>query len=335
MTKSFQKILVIQTAFIGDVILATGVLEKLHQHYPQAQLDFLVRKGNQGLVKNHPFLNQTLVWDKKAGKYKNLMKMLKAIRAERYDLVVNIQRFANSGFLTAFSKAKTKVGFDKNPFSWAFNKKVPHEINNGKHEIERNHDLIAEFTDSNAAKPKLYPSNADFEKVSGLKGEPFICFAPASVWFTKQFPKEKWIEFLSETNFKGKIYALGAPSDQALCDEIIQKSGNQTAENLCGKLSLLESAALMQDAQMNYVNDSAPMHLASAMNAPTAAIFCSTIPDFGFGPLSDNSRVIQIEKPLACRPCGLHGKKSCPEGHFKCGFEIKGDALTHLVNKTT
>lgn len=332
MTKSFQKILVIQTAFIGDVILATGVLEKLHQHYPQAQLDFLVRKGNEGLVKNHPFINQTLVWDKKTGKYKNLMKMLKTIRAKRYDLVVNIQRFANSGFLTAFSKAKMKVGFDKNPFSWAFDKKVPHEINNGKHEVERNHDLIAEFTDSNAAKPKLYPSDADFEKVSDLKSEPFICFAPASVWFTKQFPKEKWIEFLSATDFQGKIYALGAPSDQALCDEIIQKSDNQTAENLCGKLSLLESAALMQDAQMNYANDSAPMHLASAMNAPTAAIFCSTIPDFGFGPLSQNSKVIQIEEPLACRPCGLHGKKACPEGHFKCGFEIKFNALTQLNN---
>lgn len=65
----------------------------------------------------------------------------------------------------------------------------------------------------------------------------------------------------------------------------------------------------MHDAQMNYVNDSAPMHLASAMNAPTAAIFCSTIPEFGFGPLSDDSRVIQIQKPLACRPCGLHGKR--------------------------
>lgn len=328
MTKPFQKILVIQTAFIGDVILATGVLEKLHQHYPQSQLDFLVRKGNEGLVKNHPFLNQTLVWDKKAGKYKNLMKMLRAIRVERYDLVVNIQRFANSGFLTAFSRAKVKVGFDKNPFSWAFDRKVPHEINNGKHEVERNHDLIAEFTDNIPSKPRLYPSTADFDKARKLKTDQFICFAPASVWFTKQFPKEKWIEFLSSTTFDGKIYALGAPSDQALCDEIIQKSGNPNAENLCGKLSLLESAALMQDAEMNYVNDSAPMHLASAMNAPTAAIFCSTIPDFGFGPLSDDSRVIQIKEPLACRPCGLHGKKACPEGHFKCGFEIKTDMLT-------
>lgn len=331
MTRTLQKILVIQTAFIGDVILATGILEKLHSTYPDTQLDFLVRNGNEGLLKNHPFIHQTLVWNKKDGKYRNLLKILRQIRKEQYDLVVNVQRFANSGFLTAFSGAKTKIGFDKNPFSWAFTKSVPHEINNGKHEIERNHELIATITDGVAAKPKLYPSTSDFEKVKSLKREPFICFAPASVWFTKQFPKEKWIDFLSELTFKGKVYALGAPTDHALCDEIIQQSGNKQAENLCGKLSLLESAALMQDARMNYVNDSAPMHLASAMNAPTAAIFCSTIPEFGFGPLSDDSRIIQTEKPLSCRPCGLHGKKACPEGHFKCGFDINANQLHSLL----
>ena len=59
------------------------------------------------------------------------------------------------------------------------------------------------------------------------------------------------------------------------------------------------------------------------MNAPTAAIFCSTIPEFGFGPLSDNSQIIQVSEKLDCRPCGLHGKKACPQGHFKCGFDIQ------------
>jgi ADP-heptose:LPS heptosyltransferase len=330
MTKPFQKILVIQTAFIGDVILATGVLEKIHQHYPEAQLDFLVRKGNEGLVKNHPYLNQTLIWEKKAGKYKNLIKILKGIRRKKYDLVVNIQRFSNSGFLTALSGADLKIGFDKNPFSWAFDKKITHDINNGLHEIERNHQLIAELTDSSPSKPKLYPSKADYKNVESLKDFSYTCLAPASVWYTKQFPKEKWIEFLQETKFEGMIYTLGAPTDHSLCEDIIQKSGKTNTKNLCGKLNLLESAALMKDAKMNYVNDSAPMHLASAMNAPTSAIFCSTIPDFGFGPLSDDSNIIQIEEPLSCRPCGLHGKKACPEGHFKCGHQIKISLMTRL-----
>jgi ADP-heptose:LPS heptosyltransferase len=78
---------------------------------------------------------------------------------------------------------------------------------------------------------------------------------------------------------------------------------------------------------MNYVNDSAPMHFASAVNAPVTAVYCSTIPEFGFGPLSDNSHVVEIDKPLYCRPCGLHGYSSCPEKHFRCALEIENDQL--------
>jgi heptosyltransferase-2 len=97
--------------------------------------------------------------------------------------------------------------------------------------------------------------------------------------------------------------------------------------NLAGKLSLLESAALMKEAQMNFTNDSAPLHLASAVNAPVTVVYCSTTPDFGFGPLSDNSVIVQIQEDLSCRPCGLHGRTSCPEVHFKCAVDINLEAL--------
>jgi ADP-heptose:LPS heptosyltransferase len=73
---------------------------------------------------------------------------------------------------------------------------------------------------------------------------------------------------------------------------------------------------------MNFTNDSAPMHLASAMNAPVTAVFCSTIPEFGFGPLSDDSMIIQTEEQLECRPCGLHGHEQCPEKTFNCAYTI-------------
>jgi len=318
-----SKILVIQTAFIGDAILATGILEKLHKAFPKSQIDYLVRKGNDSLFKEHPFINELLVWNKQEGKYKNLIKLLKKIRNERYDYLINAQRFANSGFLTAFSKAKVKIGFDKNPFSWAFDFKISHKVNNGLHEVERNQKLIENLAPGKAERPKLYPTDADFEKVASLKLGSFVCLAPASVWFTKQMPKEKWIELLNNIPIGIKCYLIGAPSDKALCADIINASKNSNAINLCGELNLLQSAALMKDARMNYVNDSAPMHLSSAMNAPTSAIFCSTIPAFGFGPLSDDSRIIEVSQNLACRPCGLHGKKACPQEHFKCGFEIE------------
>ena len=90
---------------------------------------------------------------------------------------------------------------------------------------------------------------------------------------------------------------------------------------------MLQSAALIKDAEMNYVNDSAPMHFASSVNAPVAAVYCSTIPAFGFGPLSDTQFIIEVEEKLGCRPCGLHGHKACPQGHFKCALDIREQQL--------
>lgn len=318
--ENYNKILVVQTAFIGDVILATSLLESIHFNNPKAEIDILVRKGNESLFKDHPFLNKVWVWDKKTNKTKNLFRLLFDIRKEGFDLTIGVQRFFNAGLLTAFSKSKTTVGFDKNPLAFLFKKSIPHEIGNGKHEVERNYDLIKDWATKFSRNLKLYPAQNDINKVADFKTEEYIVIAPASVWFTKQYPKEKWVEFLNE--IKIKTYIIGAPSDIDFAEEIISKTNHQDLHNLCGKLSLLESAALMQDAKMNYVNDSAPQHLASAVNAPTTAIFCSTVPTFGFGPLADNAQIVEVQNKLNCRPCGLHGHKKCPEGHFDCAFKI-------------
>jgi len=331
MSPRFQSFLVIQTAFIGDVILATGLIEKLHQHYPEAKIDFLVRKGNEGLLTGHPFLRNVLIWNKKEAKISNLFKIIKQVRSNRYDCVINVHRFASSGFITAFSGSKLKIGFDKNPISFAFTKKTKHQIGDF-HEVQRNQKLIEEITDPNYSKPRLYPTMNDFEKVRSFQSESYICVAPTSVWFTKQFPKEKWIEFLKSIKNKvEKVYLLGAPSDHAVCESIRLTSENENVINLAGKLSFLESAALIKNATMNFVNDSAPMHLASSTNAPVTAIFCSTIPSFGFGPLSDRSVIVETKEKLDCRPCGLHGFKACPKGHFKCAYSISNEVLVNQL----
>jgi heptosyltransferase-2 len=112
-----QKILVIQTAFIGDLVLATALLESLHHKYPQAAIDVVVRKGNEALFNEHPYLTELIVWDKKQHKYLNWLSILNKIRAKKYDLLMNAQRFAATGLWAVFSSAKTTIGFDKNPFS--------------------------------------------------------------------------------------------------------------------------------------------------------------------------------------------------------------------------
>jgi len=322
-----KRFLIIQTAFIGDVILATSLLEKLHKFYPDAELDFLLRKGNETLFNAHPYIKNIVIWDKKKNKIANLLKLIKTIRKAKYSHVINLQRFASSGLLTVFSRAPEKTGFDKNPFSFLFTRKIKHTLlthTDNPHEIIRNLSLIKEITDDTVIKPCLYPSQQDYDNVKHLKKQKYICIAPASVWFTKQFPSDKWAEFLKQVHQPLCVYFIGSKTDYDFVEEIIAKSGylNIKFQNLCGKLTLLESAALMQNAEMNFVNDSAPLHICSAVNAPTTAVFCSTTERFGFGPLADKSFVIESSVALKCRPCNNHGKSYCPEKHFKCANTI-------------
>ncbi len=326
-----MRFLVIQTAFLGDVILATSVVETLHAKFPDAKIDFLLKKGTESVLENNPLIYEILLLDKEAGKLKNLFALAKKVRGNKYDQVINLNRFGSSGFIAWRSGAKEIIGFDKNPFSFSYTKKIKHEIGNGKHEVERNNELIKHLTSLPASKPKLYPSPEDANAIHHIIHYPlpishsYVCIAPASVWFTKQFPKEKWIEFIHSTDASLSICLIGGKDDFNLCEEIKSLAPRPASRvlNLAGKLSILETAALMQGAKMNYVNDSAPMHIASAMNAPVTAIYCSTVPAFGFGPLSDNSKIIETKEKLDCRPCGIHGHKTCPKGHFKCAYTIE------------
>lgn len=319
-----KKFLIIQTAFIGDVILATPLIEKLSKHFPDASIDLLVRKGNEGLVKNHPKLRKTYIWDKKNNKYPRLLMLIRLVRRQRYDYIINVQRFWSSGFLTCLSAGKTKIGFAKNPFSFCFNIRCKHEMN-GLHETSRNLQLIKSITNSEYERPKLYPSDEDFEKMKKYKEHlKYVCIAPTSVWYSKQYPAEKWLELILRMPDEIKIYLLGGKDDFDACEEIREMAEKPQVKNLAGKLSLLKSAALIKDAEINYVNDSAPLHIASAMNARTAAVFLSTVPSFGFGPLGNFSEIIETKNPNAIRPYGIHGKRKSqiPESVFMDIYDI-------------
>lgn len=312
--------LLIQTAFLGDVTLCTPVISELSRIYPEAKIDVVVRKGNESLLANNPHIHHLFIWNKKEGKYRSLVKTIKQLRQNRYDEVINLQRYSSSAIMTLFAKSKMKIGFSTAAMRWVYHKVVPHSLSSGKHEVTRNLSTIQHHGAKDLVRPEMFPSEADFEFVQNYKNQPYYCLAPASVWFTKQLPKEKWLELVAKLETTGKVYLLGGPDDLILCDEIANQKAS--VEVLAGKLNLLQSAALMRDAKMNYVNDSGPLHIASAMNAPVRAFFCSTIPDFGFGPLSDNSKVIQTSENLSCKPCGNHGFMACPKGHFKCGYQI-------------
>jgi heptosyltransferase II len=325
-----KRVLIIQTAFLGDVILATALAETLHHIYPDAEIDILVKIQYASVFDHHPFLHEVLTLNKSKGKFSELRALLRKIRGNSYDAVINVHRFFSSGFLTAFSGATIRSGFSKNPLSMFFTHKAQHSINN-THETERNLRLLSFAGIDKTLMPALYPSESDFKYTSHFKEKPYICIAPASVWATKQYPYEQWVEFIKLLPTELIVYLIGGPDDDSLCLKIKSESGHPGAVSLSGKLSLLQTTALMKDALMNYVNDSAPLHLTSAANAPVTAIFCSTAPSFGFGPLSTDALIVETLDDLICRPCGLHGHQQCPEKHFDCAYTID---IQRLTNRT-
>ena len=328
-----QQFLLIQTAFIGDVVLATALVEKLQHHFPGAGIDFLLRKGNESILANNPAVREVITWDKKKDKIKNLFGILQKIRATRYDKVINLQRYFSTGLLTAFSGATETIGFDKNPLAFLFSKKVAHVFDpkHPRHEVEKNNDLVAHFTDNRFFKPALYPSQQDIQNVKKYTAGNYVTMTPSSVWFTKKYPIEKWVDLINKLAPSLSIYLLGGKENVAECEMILAKTTNKKVDVLAGRLSFLCYAAVMKQAVMNYTNDSAPLHFASAVNAPVTAIFCSTIPGFGYTGLSDVSFVVETKKALLCRPCGFHGRKACPLTHFKCGHGIHTQQLLETL----
>ncbi len=193
--------------------------------------------------------------------------------------------------------------------------------------------MIQHFTDNSFTKPRLYPSAADYNEIEKYTLQPYVCMMPASVWFTKQYPVDKWIDLINNFPNTYTIFLLGGKEDVNLCEKIKEKSVNNKIEILAGKLSFLSSVALMKNAKMNYTNDSAPLHFASAVDAPVTAIFCSTVPAFGFYPLSSKSCIVETKEILTCRPCSLHGLKTCPLGHFKCAYTIETSQLLATLSQ--
>lgn len=323
-----SKVLIIQTAFLGDAVLSTSMVEKIRLESPETHVDLLVRKGNESILGAypHPNLRHIYVYDK-ANKWASWWSLRKQLAKASYDQVFVVQRFFGMGLLSICIGAKKVIGFDKNPMAWFFHERVAHDFGNGLHETERNTGLLASWLGKTTYQPRLKID--DYTLPIGVESKKYLCISPGSVWETKRLPIAKWIEFIHLLPVNQPIVLMGSPNERELSDQIEAAFQGQerTIYNETGKHDLLGSTYIYQQSLLAFVNDSGPMHLCSAVNTPTVALFCSTVPAFGFGPLSTWNRVLEVREKLACRPCGDHGKKNCPLGHFACGNQIEAQDM--------
>lgn len=334
LSKASTKILIIQTAFLGDVILTLPMLQTLKNHMPDAFIDFLCIPSTSDALKNNLLLRHVIVYDK-AGRHKlsGLYNIISRIRKENYDLVICPHRSFRSALITYFSRAKFSIGFDRNSLSFLLTRKVSYISK--VHEVERNLDLVKNIPaikyreDKAEQKPKLFPSPHDVLFVdkllteitaSGQSSVPdnLITFAPCSKWFTKQLPVNKSAEITNSLIDSGfRVILIGGYEDIGYCKQLEKKVSNGNLVNICGRLTPIQSSVVISRSKCLVTVDSAAAHLGASTDTPIVMIFGSTLPSFGFYPLTSKHAIIE-NNSLPCRPCTDHGRKNCPLKHFKC-----------------
>ncbi len=323
--------LVVQTSFLGDVILTTPLIAELSEHGP---VDVLTTPIGRSVLANNPAIRRVFVFDKKAkGRMIHTWKIARSLREPEAGLQASTAYMAQgsmrSAAITAFAGIPERIGFDSSAGRALYTRTV--EYRGDRHHAERLLRLAGVHDpEPGRIRPRLYPGENDRRDVDRLLEAvptPFMVFAPGSAWGTKRWPYFPQLATMLSSDFP--IVVIGGEADGALAGEIEIAAPGQTID-ATGDLSVLGSAELIRRALAIVSNDSAPLHLASAMNTPTVAVFGPTVPDFGFGPLADR-RVVAGLEGLACRPCDRHGPQRCPLGHWRCMRELSAEYVYGLL----
>jgi heptosyltransferase II len=314
--------LVIQTSFLGDVVLTTPLLRFLSTRGP---VDVVTTPAGGALLEGHPAVRRVFRYDKRGAQrgIGGVRALAGLLRAQRYGAAYLAQGSSRSAALAWLARIPVRVGFDTSGGRLLYTHRVSYRPD--WHHATRLFQLAAQQPSLPTPAPSLLPHATDrLAAETALQrapfgAVPFVVLAPGSVWATKRWPE--YAALVAELPRHLGIVVLGGREDMPLAERIVAAAPARVLD-LTGQLSLLGSAAVIARATAVITNDSLPQHLASAMGTPTITIYGPTLPAFGFGPLAPKSTVIEHEGPLDCRPCSAHGPQVCPRGHFRCMRDI-------------
>ena len=332
-----KRILVIQTAFLGDAILTLPMITRLKQKFSQSIIDVLAIPSTEAIFTTSPDVDNVYIIDKK-GKHKSfraMNKFIKQLRSNLYSTVYSPHRSIRSAYITFKLGAKNSYGFDNSSFKYAYKNIVKYDAKH--HEVCRNLTLIGEGSKETGWKslPQIGFPEEEIKNVMIIFSlnnieEKFIAVAPGSVWRTKRYPKEYFIELIKKIiNIAKSVVLIGGNDDKILCEEIVSHFDNNVV-SLAGELKVTETIYLLKFSQLLITNDSAPTHMGMCADIPVLTIYCSTVPEFGFYPYNDKSKFISYNE-LQCKPCGIHGYHKCPIKTFDCGKKLLPESVFKLV----
>src|SRR3990172_8753033 len=334
-----DRILVIQTAFPGDAILTIPMLQKLKEKNTGSQIDVLAIPSTEEIFSASEYVDRVIIIDKKK-KHKGirgLNKFIKTLKKNSYTKIYSPHRSFRSAYITVKLGVKESYGFDNSSLKYAYNHTIKYEPL--RHEVQRNLALVGEIVEDNRWKilPEVRTDEEVKNRINNLLlsnkiEDNFITLAPGSVWETKRYPKENYIELIKLLVGRNEnVILIGGNEDQQLCDEIVFGFGDNV-KNFSGELSITDTIFLLKKTRILITNDSAPTHMGMCADIPVLTIYCSTVPEFGFYPYNTKSRFLSYDE-LKCKPCGIHGYRQCPVKTFECGNKLSPEDVFREVRK--
>ncbi len=329
-----SKVLVIQSAFLGDSLLTLPLAREIKALWPGCKLSVLTLSKTAELFSSSEWVDEVIIDDKRGvhGGPFGPWKMARALKGRGFEVAIIPHRSFRSALIAYIASIPRRIGFsssagrifltDEVPFAWLM------------HDVDRNLALLKPLDGAGGrlTEKSVYLGQDEAQsgamlarlREAGLKdGQLAIGVHPGSVWETKRWLSERFAELCRKLIEDGHFPVLvGGPQDKELCAGIARASG---AADWAGRTKLNELKALMPHLSLFITNDSGPMHLAAGCGVPTLAIFGATTRELGFFPYGEAHRVVEVD--LACRPCRLHGGRVCPEGHFLCMKLITTDQV--------
>lgn len=330
----------IRLSSLGDVVLATPVVELLKKHHPDAEVDFLVKKEYSELLEGNENISRIIPFDSK-GTHKGvngLHAIVRELKKEGYTHLVDLHGNLRSRIISGLlANSKTlrykKQVLKRRMLLWGLEPRTVHTVKaycSSLSSLDVKTDFIpipsiriSQEEDDVARELLRTFGISDGLLLTGLN--------PGAKWATKRWTEEGFVEVgkraISELG--GNVLLFGGPDEKGLCERIAETIG-EGAFSVAGKTGLKEVAALIKRCNVFVTNDSGPMHIATAVGTPVVAIFGPTVQGFGFSPLGKS---VVVEKELRCRPCSLHGSEKCPKGHFECMNRIDTDEVFERVKE--
>lgn len=339
-TDLMDKILVIQTAFIGDAVLTLPMVQKLKEMYPSCLIDVVCTPTSAGLLSSSPYVNEVISYNKrgKEGSVFNIFRFARRLKANKYIKIYSPHRSARTALLVMLIGVKDTYSFTNSALKHIY--RYLTEYRSDFHEVQRNLELAGFDTRKNDWRilPEVKINQSISEKINSYYCDNFgsrtvAAVAPGSVWETKKFPKEYFIEIIKylRDELDMGVVLIGGEADAEYCSEIARGCGAGVVSS-AGKFNIIESIELIRRSALLISNDSAPAHFAMCAGTPALTIYCSTVPEFGFYPYSKQSGYVSYDR-LECKPCGIHGHKECPTGTFDCAHKLDHSIIKNKITE--